>query len=194
MTKDFKKIAPKNSHQPTPVHVPDFIKAGNNYKFKPKFSQQLRQNHAKKSFNFQSSQNQSDSNQSLFDKIPVYTQKTLQLLGQLAMNLAENRFFQYLILVLGAVFFWVIPIFNFAKAQAIYFWKWVNIADNLVRFSFGVLFFVMIFNLFSLQVLGNGPLGSGVKNNKVTATATTVIPAKKGNIYIEQQYQVQCNL
>lgn len=110
---------------------------------------------------------------------------------KLVTNTIFKLVFKVFLTIFGALFFWTVPIFSFVKAQLEYFWKWLNIRDNMVNFVFGFLFFVMIFNLFSLQVLGNGPLGSGTKTSQVSAFATTVIPAKKGDIYIKDLAQVR---
>ena len=123
--------------------------------------------------------------------IPKYTKLiNSSILSSLGKFLTK-AFGSIFAVLFGVLFFWTVPIFKFSEAQAQYLWKWLNIRDNMIRFSFGLLFFVMIFNLFNLQVLGNGPLGSNTKTNPINTLATTVIPAKKGNIYIKDLAQVR---
>jgi cell division protein FtsI/penicillin-binding protein 2 len=96
--------------------------------------------------------------------------------------------FKFAALIFGIFFFWTVPFFVFLKAQAQYFAKWLGIQENTIKFIFGLLFVIMITNLFSLQVLGTGPFGVGNKGRPMSRV-TNIIPAKKGNIYFKDLSQ-----
>ena len=110
--------------------------------------------------------------------------------------LRKNKFFDFVfrvfskigLLVFGILFFWTVPLFVFAKTQIQYFVKWLNIRENVIKFAFGFLFVLMIFNLYSLQVLGSTPF-SLASNTKTFVKANNIIPAKKGNIYFRDLAQ-----
>jgi cell division protein FtsI/penicillin-binding protein 2 len=104
-------------------------------------------------------------------------------LGFIIDTLSKIGFF-----IFGIFFFWTVPFFVFAKTQAQYFTKWLNIRENVIKFAFGFLFVLMIFNLYSLQVLGSAPF-SIASNNKVLVRANNIISAKKGNIYFRDLAQ-----
>jgi cell division protein FtsI/penicillin-binding protein 2 len=90
--------------------------------------------------------------------------------------------------IFGIFFFWTVPFFVFIKAQSEYFLKWLNIRENVIKFVFGFLFVLMIFNLYSLQVLGSTPF-SLAASKTAFAKVNNIIPAKKGNIYFRDLAQ-----
>jgi cell division protein FtsI/penicillin-binding protein 2 len=90
--------------------------------------------------------------------------------------------------IFGVFFFWTVPFFVFAKTQIQYFIKWLNMRENILKFTFGMLFVLMIFNLFSLQVLGNTPF-SLAASKATFAKSNNIVPAKKGNIYFRDLAQ-----
>jgi cell division protein FtsI/penicillin-binding protein 2 len=92
------------------------------------------------------------------------------------------------ILIFGIFFFWTVPFFVFIKAQIDYFIKWLSLRENLIKFTFGFLFVVMVVNLFGLQVMGNQPFGV-TGENKIFAKAANIIQAKKGNIFFRDLAQ-----
>lgn len=110
--------------------------------------------------------------------------------------LKENKFLSYLtnivakivVFIFGIFFFWTVPFFIFGKTQTQYFLKWLNIRENVIKFAFGFMFMLMIFNLYSLQVLGSTPFN--LASSKTTfVKANNIIPAKKGNIYFRDLAQ-----
>jgi cell division protein FtsI/penicillin-binding protein 2 len=116
-------------------------------------------------------------------------QKTIESLRKnTIMRIILDGLIKVGILIFGIFFFWTVPFFVFMKAQFEYFIKWLGLRENLIRFTFGFLFVVMIVNLFGLQVLGNQPFGvSG--ENKIFVKAANIIQAKKGNIFFRDLAQ-----
>jgi cell division protein FtsI/penicillin-binding protein 2 len=156
--------------------------ASSNVYNKPKISKTSSRN-TKQQFKFASSRSKSSdrAESNIWQKIESWREnKVVDFLFGIISKIG--------LFIFGIFFFWTVPFFVFAKAQTQYFARWLNIRENVIKFAFGFLFVLMIFNLYSLQVLGSTPF-SIASNNKVLVKANNIIPAKKGNIYFRDMAQ-----
>jgi cell division protein FtsI/penicillin-binding protein 2 len=149
---------------------------------KPVLAKKNNRNYNPKSKFGESQKHNTNSLQSIFEE-KIVKLKENKFTGMLIGIVSKIALF-----IFGVFFFWTVPFFVFVQSQMQYFTKWLNIRENVIKLAFTFLFVVMIFNLFSLQVLGSTPF-SLASNNKTVARANNIMPAKKGNIYFRDLAQ-----
>ncbi len=185
MLKKFQKLVEETNIQNSLFNLAQksnkFDSAGSgNYLQKLKKSVKNDKTRAKFSFTNQASQKNKNEQNVIFQKFGNLRQnKILSFVFKIIANI--------ILFIFSVFFFWTIPAFVFLKTQFQYFWNWLKIRENIIKFTFGFLFFLTIFNLYSLQVLGNTPFGAS--NNKIPSKLNNIILAKKGNIYFKDLAQ-----
>jgi cell division protein FtsI/penicillin-binding protein 2 len=98
------------------------------------------------------------------------------------------KFFGFLFLVF---FFWLIPLKKVFSKQFNFLRGWFDVRENVIKTGFGFLFFVILFNLANLQVLGNGQFFSPKAAKQINPGVYDLIAAKRGNIYFKDLAQMR---
>jgi cell division protein FtsI/penicillin-binding protein 2 len=189
MPKDFQNLVQATNKQNSQYNQTKksnkFDKAGFSGAFnKPKTS--YKSPNPKAQFRFGGSKNKSENNNSNAKKLLSWQQnKIVSFVVKVLSRIGT--------LIFGVFFFWTVPIFVFVQSQIKHFGKWLDVRENLIKFAFGFLFVMMIFNLFSLQVLGSTPF-SLAEGKTSFAKSNNIVPAKKGNIYFRDLAQSRDDL